>query len=83
MGGGTALKYLLANWKMHTTVDPAVTLIRAIQEGLWEPAAAEAASQVLYGGTVKKENIEQFAKLGFSTAWAPRAPASMPKVSWR
>ena len=32
MGGGTALKYLLANWKMHTTVDQAVTLIRAIQE---------------------------------------------------
>jgi hypothetical protein len=26
MGGVTALKYLLANWKMHTTVDQAVTL---------------------------------------------------------
>ncbi len=32
------MKYLLANWKMHTTVDQAVALIQAIQEGLRERA---------------------------------------------
>ncbi|HEX8935901.1 MAG TPA: triose-phosphate isomerase family protein [Pseudonocardiaceae bacterium] len=36
MSGETAMKYLLANWKMHTTVDQAVTLVQAIQEGLRE-----------------------------------------------
>lgn len=34
-----AVKYLLANWKMHTTVDQALTLVQAIQEGLRERAA--------------------------------------------
>ena len=34
-----AVKYLLANWKMHTTVEQAVTLIQAIQEGLRERAS--------------------------------------------
>lgn len=33
------MKYLLANWKMHTTVDQAVSLIQAIQDGLRERAA--------------------------------------------
>jgi triosephosphate isomerase (TIM) len=33
-----AVKYLLANWKMHTTVDQAVALIQAIQQGLRERA---------------------------------------------
>jgi triosephosphate isomerase len=28
------MKYLLANWKMHTTVDQAVALVEAIQQGL-------------------------------------------------
>jgi triosephosphate isomerase len=28
------VKYLLANWKMHTTVDQAVTLVHAMQQGL-------------------------------------------------
>lgn len=32
------MKYLLANWKMHTTVDQAVALVQAIQEGLRERA---------------------------------------------
>jgi triosephosphate isomerase len=32
------VKYLLANWKMHTTVDQAVALVQAIQQGLWERA---------------------------------------------
>jgi triosephosphate isomerase (TIM) len=32
------VKYLLANWKMHTTVDQAVALAQAIQQGLWERA---------------------------------------------
>ena len=30
------MKYLLANWKMHTTVEQAVALVHAIQEGLRE-----------------------------------------------
>jgi triosephosphate isomerase len=30
------VKYLLANWKMHTTVDQAVALVQAIQQGLRE-----------------------------------------------
>jgi triosephosphate isomerase len=33
------VKYLLANWKMHTTVDQALVLLQAIQEGLRERAA--------------------------------------------
>lgn len=33
------MTYLLANWKMHTTVDQAVALVRAIQEGLRERAS--------------------------------------------
>lgn len=33
------MKYVLANWKMHTTVDQAVALVQAIQEGLRERAA--------------------------------------------
>ncbi len=33
------MKYLLANWKMHTTVDQAVALVRGIQEGLRERAS--------------------------------------------
>ena len=33
------MKYLLANWKMHTTVEQAVVLAQAIQEGLWERAS--------------------------------------------
>ncbi len=32
------MKYLLANWKMHTTVDQAVALVQAIQNGLRERA---------------------------------------------
>lgn len=32
------MKYLLANWKMHTTVDQAVVLVHAIQQGLRERA---------------------------------------------
>lgn len=36
IGGGTAVKYLLANWKMHTTVEQAVALLQAVQEGLRE-----------------------------------------------
>jgi triosephosphate isomerase len=32
------VKYLLANWKMHTTVDQALALIQAIQQGLRERA---------------------------------------------
>ena len=39
MGWGTAVRYLLANWKMHTTVDQAMALVQAIQEGLRERAA--------------------------------------------
>jgi triosephosphate isomerase len=39
MGWGTAVKYVLANWKMHTTVDQAVVLVQAIQEGLRGRAA--------------------------------------------
>jgi triosephosphate isomerase len=38
VGWGTAVKYLLANWKMHTTVEQAVALVQAIQEGLRERA---------------------------------------------
>jgi triosephosphate isomerase len=38
VGWRTAVKYLLANWKMHTTVDQAVTLVQAMQEGLRERA---------------------------------------------
>ena len=34
------MKYLLANWKMHTTVDQAVALVQVIQEGLRERASA-------------------------------------------
>ncbi|MFN2504961.1 MAG: triose-phosphate isomerase, partial [Acidimicrobiales bacterium] len=30
------MKYLLANWKMHTTVEQAVALVQVIQEGLRE-----------------------------------------------
>ena len=30
------MKYLLANWKMHTTVNQAIALIQAIQQGLRE-----------------------------------------------
>jgi triosephosphate isomerase (TIM) len=30
------VKYLLANWKMHTTVEQAVALVQAIQQGLRE-----------------------------------------------
>jgi triosephosphate isomerase (TIM) len=30
------VNYLLANWKMHTTVEQAVTLVQAIQQGLRE-----------------------------------------------
>jgi triosephosphate isomerase (TIM) len=30
------VKYLLANWKMHTTIDQAVLLVQAIQQGLRE-----------------------------------------------
>jgi triosephosphate isomerase len=30
------MKYLLANWKMHTTVNQAVTLVQAMQQGLRE-----------------------------------------------
>lgn len=33
------MKYLLANWKMYTTVDQAVALVQAIQQGLRERAA--------------------------------------------
>jgi triosephosphate isomerase len=33
------MKYLLANWKMHTTVDQALALVQAIQQGLRERAA--------------------------------------------
>ncbi|MBV8539749.1 MAG: triosephosphate isomerase [Pseudonocardiales bacterium] len=33
------MRYLLANWKMHTTVDQAMALVQAIQEGLRERAA--------------------------------------------
>jgi triosephosphate isomerase (TIM) len=33
------VKYLLANWKMHTTVEQALALFQAIQEGLRERAA--------------------------------------------
>ncbi len=33
------MKYLLANWKMHTTVDQAVALVQVIQEGLRERAS--------------------------------------------
>ena len=33
------MTYLLTNWKMHTTVDQAVTLVQAMQEGLVERAA--------------------------------------------
>lgn len=33
------MKYLLANWKMHTTVDQAVALVQAIQQGLQERAS--------------------------------------------
>ncbi len=33
------MKYLLTNWKMHTTVEQAVALVQAIQEGLRERAA--------------------------------------------
>jgi triosephosphate isomerase (TIM) len=33
------MKYLLANWKMHTTVDQALALVQAIQRGLRERAA--------------------------------------------
>jgi triosephosphate isomerase len=40
VGWGMAVKYLLANWKMHTTVDQAVSLLHAIQEGLRERASA-------------------------------------------
>ncbi|MDQ3762498.1 MAG: triose-phosphate isomerase [Actinomycetota bacterium] len=32
------MKYLLANWKMHTTAEQAVALVQAIQEGLRERA---------------------------------------------
>jgi triosephosphate isomerase (TIM) len=32
------VKYLLANWKMHTTVDQGVALVQAIQTGLQERA---------------------------------------------
>ncbi len=32
------MKYLLANWKMHTTVEQAVALVQKIQEGLRERA---------------------------------------------
>lgn len=32
------MNYLLANWKMHTTVEQAVTLVQAIQRGLRERA---------------------------------------------
>lgn len=39
MGGGTTVKHLLANWKMHTTVDQAVALVQVIQEGLRERAS--------------------------------------------
>ena len=30
------MKYFLANWKMHTTVDQAVVLVQAVQQGLRE-----------------------------------------------
>jgi len=33
------MKYLLANWKMHTTVEQAVALVQAIQQGLRERAS--------------------------------------------
>ncbi|MGH3836139.1 MAG: triose-phosphate isomerase family protein [Pseudonocardiaceae bacterium] len=33
------MKYLLANWKMHTTVEQALALVQAIQQGLRERAA--------------------------------------------
>ncbi|MCA1696874.1 MAG: triose-phosphate isomerase, partial [Actinobacteria bacterium] len=33
------MKYLLANWKMHTTVDQAVALVQAMQQGLRERTA--------------------------------------------
>jgi triosephosphate isomerase len=39
MGRKAAVKYLLANWKMHTTVDQAVALAQAIQEGMRERAS--------------------------------------------
>jgi triosephosphate isomerase len=39
VGGGTTVKYLLANWKMHTTVEQAVALVQAVQEGLRERAS--------------------------------------------
>ncbi|MFN2506146.1 MAG: hypothetical protein ABR540_18340, partial [Acidimicrobiales bacterium] len=39
MGWDTAMKYLLANWKMHTTVEQAVALVQVIQEGLRERTA--------------------------------------------
>jgi triosephosphate isomerase len=38
MDRGTAVKYLLANWKMHTTVEQALALVQAIQKGLRERA---------------------------------------------
>jgi triosephosphate isomerase (TIM) len=33
------VKYLLANWKMHTTVEQAVALVQAIQQGLRQRAS--------------------------------------------
>lgn len=33
------MKYFLSNWKMHTTVDQAVALVQAIQQGLRERTA--------------------------------------------
>ncbi|MDQ3825003.1 MAG: triose-phosphate isomerase [Actinomycetota bacterium] len=35
------MKYLLANWKMHTTVEQAVALVQAIQQGLRERVSRE------------------------------------------
>jgi len=34
------VKYLLANWKMHTTVEQAVALVQSIQQGLRERVSA-------------------------------------------
>jgi triosephosphate isomerase (TIM) len=39
MGSGISVKYLLANWKMHTTVEQAVALVEEIQHGLRERVA--------------------------------------------
>jgi triosephosphate isomerase (TIM) len=39
VGSGISVKYLLANWKMHTTVEQAIALIEEIQQGLRQRVA--------------------------------------------